>query len=90
MPLSDDDKQMLAEWARHPGADIARRWLIEKRKAEEATLGAQLFATPGSFDPVEVARQSGRHSGRMEVLNQAFFAAKAIEREQQKATEESE
>jgi hypothetical protein len=90
MPLSDDDKQLLAEWARHPGAEIARRWLIEQKRAEEATLGKQLFADPASFDPVEVARQSGRHSGRLEVLNQALFAAKAIEREQQKATEESE
>lgn len=79
--LSPDEKQMLADWARHPGAEIARKWLIERRKAEEAALGAQLFKNPSTFDAVAVAEQAGRHHGRLEVLNQALFTAKAIERE---------
>jgi hypothetical protein len=87
--LSDDEKQLLAEWARHPGAAVARDWLIEKRKAEEAALGAQLYSDPSSWDALAVAKQAGRHSGRLEVLNHALFAAKAIEREAMKTTEES-
>lgn len=82
MRLSPDDKRLLAEWARHPGHDIARRFVIELRKAEEAQLGADLYKDASSFNPVKVAEKAGRHHGRLEVLNQALFAAKAIEREQ--------
>lgn len=79
---------MLAEWARHPGAAIARAWVLELRDAEVAALGSRVYDNPALFSDVttrvEVAEMAGRHKGRLEVLNQATLAAKAIEREQAK------
>jgi hypothetical protein len=81
MPLSEDDRRLLGEWARHPGAAIARAYVLELRDVEFAALGKSLYENAASFDPVKVAEAAGRHKGRLEVLNQATFAAKAIERQ---------
>lgn len=92
MPLSDDDKRLVAEWARHPGAAIARRFVLELRDADFAALGQRLYQNPSSYDPIQAAEAAGRHKGRLEVLNQALFTAKALERAQAKErnTDESD
>lgn len=80
--LSDDEKAILADWHKHPGAKIARRELIARRDAEALALGKALLADPGSYDAIKTAQAAGEYRFQLRELNLGAFTAKNLERKE--------
>lgn len=75
------EKQVLADWAGHPGHQVMRQQLLEARETYYTQLGKTLYAQPDELTAADLRNKSAFFRGALWILNQPVFAAKSIERE---------
>ena len=70
--MTPHEKQILADWASHPGWEVWNRHELERRDEYMGQLARKLFSLPADsvVDQQDLAFQRGRWRGRREQLNE--------------------
>lgn len=76
----DSEKQILADWARHPGHAVMRKQLLEARDSYYVALGKKLYRTPDELTDADLRNKASFFRGAMYILNTPVFEATKLER----------
>lgn len=88
--MADDDAQLLASLANHPGWTVLRQRTKAARDSYFTSLGRQLYNNPAAVTDADIHYRRGFYRGCFWVLNNPVFTAAKLERASQDERTEDE